>query len=329
MSPDSVDVSVVLLAHREGILIHRTLRSVLRAVDFARDRGFSCEVIVVLDQADSATAQYFARQDGLNFKFVAVGFGDPGCARNVAVNVSQGKYVAFVDGDDLVSRNWFAAALAFSHRYRERGRRLVMHPEVNVMFGADTAILMHIDQEGPDWHVARLFAGNFWTALIVAHRDDLLAVPYRKTASESGFGYEDWDWNCLAVDAGMVHKVVPGTSHYVRIKEVGSRNQLAQKSKLLVRPSPIFDRLAAQMMEPLANESRIDGDQTNVLPGMKDLEKLLRNTYLLQEWRDISEIEPDLFPTLERIRRCTFLSLIFLPVKTKKWNLRTEIWDST
>src|SRR5690606_19404352 len=114
-----------------------------------------------------------------------------------------------VDGDDLICRNWLADAFAFAEQQRRLGRRPALHPEANIFFGEDSSILLHVDQESPEWSLGSLFAANYWTALVFAGKDDLIAVPYRASAPDIGFGYEDWDWNCLAVAAGLVHKVVP------------------------------------------------------------------------------------------------------------------------
>src|ERR1035438_2499980 len=51
-------------------------------------------------------------------RVMPVDFGDLATSRNYAVNQVAGGFVALVDGDDLVSRNWFSSAYECARRYR-------------------------------------------------------------------------------------------------------------------------------------------------------------------------------------------------------------------
>src|SRR4051794_31704595 len=53
------DVCVVVTGHREGILAHRTLRSLARAAQIAQAAGVGVEVVCVLDRADIETTETF------------------------------------------------------------------------------------------------------------------------------------------------------------------------------------------------------------------------------------------------------------------------------
>ncbi len=304
MSLDPFDVTVVLTGHREGLLIHRTLRSILRAIDFAVQQGLRCEIVAVLDRPDQVTADYFERVNVPVLRVVEVDHGDPGLARNQGVAEAVGEYIAFIDGDDLVCQKWLGEAFSFAERQRAIGRRSVLHPELNVFFGADWSILTHVDQESTEWSLASLFAANYWTTLAFTRRDDLVAVPYRASSIDSGFAYEDWQWNCSAVSAGMVHKVVPDTWHFLRLKGHGSRNRVAQERNLLIRPSPLFDRLETEFPAMQAAESTVAGCSESAADGA--LAKIASRPQLFAEWRDLANIEPALFPTLESLRRYRF-----------------------
>ncbi len=75
-----LDISVVITAHREGLLAHRTLRSVRQSKTCAESLGVRSEILVVLDRPDSATRTYFDQQPDV--RLYEVDFGDTGPSRN-------------------------------------------------------------------------------------------------------------------------------------------------------------------------------------------------------------------------------------------------------
>jgi hypothetical protein len=311
MSTAPFDLTIVLNGHHEGALIHRSLRSVVRSIEYAVVRGLRCELLVILDRPDLATKDYFSRVEDGPFRVLEVEFGDPALARNAGVEHASGAYVAFVDGDDLISANWLAAAFEFAEQHRHSGRQLVLHPEFSLFFGADCSILTHIDQDSPDWSLGSLFAANYWTALSVVAREQLRVVPFRSSDPEAGFGYEDWDWNCLAVGAGMIHKVVPGTWHFIRLKGAGSRNRMAQARDLLMRPSAVFDRLEHASIDGPGADIKVLGshDAISDQSGQGECDqrvRVLRVPGLVAEWAALAAIEPELFPTADGLSRYKF-----------------------
>ena len=115
-------------------------------------------------------------------------------------------------------------------------RELVLHPEYNVYFGnAANHVFQHVDMEDPDFERELLLKRNFWTALSFARRETYLAHPYRENRLANGFGYEDWTWNHETIECGILHKVVRGTSHFVRRGKPGE-SLLAQSSSMRVIP---------------------------------------------------------------------------------------------
>ena len=299
-----IDISVVLNAHREGLLIHKTLRSIRRAIEVAARAGLRCEIVAVLDKADEETVAYFSRAEVRDLRAIAVDYGDTGLSRNHGVDLAGGRFVAFVDGDDLISSNWLTHCYDYYAQHGQSGRALVLHPEVNFYFGTDFVVLPHVDQESPGWSLSSLFASNYWTALIFAPREGVAANPYREARTGSGFGYEDWDWNCLVISAGMVHKTVPGTWHFIRLKERRhSRNLQIQQENPLIRPSPAFDWLESIAHLPiLASSSQPLGVAQEV-----ELEMIFSAPGLIDDWRDLAEIEPELFPSPEKMARYRLL----------------------
>src|SRR5437588_12311061 len=87
------DISVVVTAHGEGPLIHRTLRSLLAAQTYAEGHGLTVEVVVVRDAATEETQRYFSQFQILPFRQYDVSFHDPGLSRSYGVEQARGRTI--------------------------------------------------------------------------------------------------------------------------------------------------------------------------------------------------------------------------------------------
>lgn len=235
----SVIITCVVTVHSEGNLAHKTLASIARAIDFAQDRGITCETVVVMDRPTADTVSYVSRSPFLSSraKVLTTSFGDPGLARNAGIEAATGEFVAILDGDDLYSRNWLVEAYLLN---RENDN-FVVHSDVNLFFGTHRLYTRHSDQRDPAFKPSQLLVDNSWSALCFARRDTFLSNPYTETPKNSGFGYEDWHWNCDAMARGLVHVVARGTVHFIRLKSSNSRNLAAREDSVVIRHSPLFD----------------------------------------------------------------------------------------
>lgn len=234
-------VTAVVNAHSEGLLAQPSIKSLGQARARAEQNGIQVEVVVVLDRPTAVTEEFFSDQAHLQpwLRLVTVNFGDPGLSRNAGVSAAAGDWIAFLDADDLWGANWLVAA----HSAAEAdARSIVWHPEVNVYFGAEDKILVHVDMESPQFDVAGLAVRNYWTALCFAKRAFLLSVPYPATNLGHQIGYEDWGWNMETIARGALHKVVPGTGHVIRVR-AASVVRRTTEAECLPRPSEMFCQL--------------------------------------------------------------------------------------
>ena len=240
-----IDISCVLALHSEGAIAHNTIRSINRAAAYAEGRGLKTELVIVLDRATPETRCYVETSPLIHTattRFMPVDFGDLGLTRNFAIDESRGEYIAILDGDDLISENWFLRA----HELNRRDRRYVIHPEVSVYFHKKTLLFYHPDQRDDNFDGSNIIVENYWTALSFARRDTFLATRYLATPPCSGFGYEDWHWNCEVMARGFIHTIAPRTAHFIRSKESGSLNAASASRNALVRHSALFDNFAAR-----------------------------------------------------------------------------------
>lgn len=230
------DVSAVVLAHREGALAGRTLRSMADAVAMAEAAGLSVELLAVLDTPDPPTRRQFA-DAALPLRLLTCELRDQGAARNLAAAAATGRWIAFLDGDDLWSDNWLIAAHAAARTAPERA---IIHPEFNWLFGGrnDLVVKPGDDDSGFDPHFLR--TANYWDAMAFLPRDLALELPFAARDLAAGWALEDWDFNCRALLAGAAHRVAPGTIHFKR-RRAGSQHMQAAGAAALPPRSALMD----------------------------------------------------------------------------------------
>ncbi len=204
-------LTVVVTVHAEDRLLRPTLRSVDDAIRAVVASGARTELLLVADNATPRTrelaAEWAASTHEYEVRVLDTTLGESGAARNAGALSARGEFVAFIDGDDLVSENYLSASLDLLREEEE----VVAHPEHVLSFGA-RSLLWKTDSATRDRVDYRdLIRHNLWPASSVARRSIYLRYPYRSLPPESGFGPEDWIWNIDTTAAGIRHESVPDT----------------------------------------------------------------------------------------------------------------------
>lgn len=238
------DITVVITAHREGALAHRAMRGIRAAMEQARERGFSCEVVAVLDAADDETRAYFHDLDWDALRRFHTDFRDPGLARNLGVRQARGRFVAFIDADDLFGRHWLARAAELL--VRQEGPAVAV-PQKSVVFEGDWIETDHYGSDHPYFSVNSFLERNYWNSLLMVSRAVALRYPFRETPAESGFGYEDWHWYCNILSDQIPVLTVEEGCVFVRRKHRHSRLMAHVAHDTLLAPTPLLHpaRMAA------------------------------------------------------------------------------------
>ena len=115
MSMDNVSpfVTIVVPTYNRKHLIGDTLNSVFAQ----RDDDF--ELVVVDDGSTDGTSEWITRTYGDRLKLVTVENGERGRARNIGARQASGRYVYFLDSDDLLYPEHIAEAKRFSQAHQE------------------------------------------------------------------------------------------------------------------------------------------------------------------------------------------------------------------
>lgn len=303
--PQAVDVSVVVNAHSEGNLLHRTLNAVEQSLFEAKQQGITTEVIVVCDRPSQSTLNYLSRRPATDISTLQVDFGDLGKSRNAGIAAAVGKYVAFLDGDDIWSSNWIVEAFRVAEEHEAEA---ILHAEYTYAFGCDQAIIRHISTVDPTFSPPALSMDNPWISSIMAPKSLFERNPYRYCPA--GFGYEDWLFFCDSISDGAPVLVVPRTAKFYR-RRPGSL--LQQQAGALLLPSDYFrstelpksaialqnaaHRTASSTTEHPQHDPCLDEDGNF-------LSRLFTNRSAIPKWlsaelRHIHKIDPELFPDEE------------------------------
>lgn len=311
-------LSIIITAHDEGILAHKTMLSVFRALE---DFDETYEIIVHIDKGTVETRDYFSRYESdKRFTILENSFGDLGESRNFAMKKAKGKYVSLLDADDLVSKNYFVEMMKTLDAAKEE---IVVHPNYCLSFedfGHNYVFQTMGESISPEMDAFLLFARHRWVSTMSAKRETLLENPYIST--KNGYGHEDYALNIKLSEKGVLHKVAKGTVFFYRRKEVSmlkenNSNHCTQpyselfeieKWKELELPEKteeheksVGERLREGYIR-LRNNRTINAVITPMAEFAKKVtgKKLITEekvpAEVLAEWKEVAKIEMQIFP---------------------------------
>lgn len=325
----NIDISIIITAHSEGVVSHKTVLSVLRAADELTKNNISYEIIVSLDNPSEETNKYYSRyNDDDRFVITEAKFGNVAESRNKAIKMAKGKYVALLDGDDMISRNWYLDA----YRMAEAMDGLfILHPNVQLQFGPASPVnLLWVMGDSYDKEKdARIMVQyNRWVVVLFAPKKVFNKVQYKKPIK--GYGYEDFCFNADTLAVDIKHCIVPETVFFYRRLATGKQFEHINECTLLPY-TDLFDieyaktwgtldnackskRSARTMAISVARRAYGAAKRSSALRklfagkvnfiGNYSYNKKINSlpTWLIDEWKAINEIDNELWPTKAAVR---------------------------
>lgn len=243
------DLTIVVTAHNEGLVAHKTMLSIFRAIK-ACPEDIKTHILVSLDRPDQATKEYFSRynQDA-SITVLTVDFGGLSESRNNAAKVADSNYLTFIDADDLMSENW----LHEGYKLARADNMCIVHPEYSITFGDDNLVWRKRDSRGDDFDKLCFIDNNLWDSPSMAPRKIYLDQPYFPNGS--GFGYEDKQFHAETLATGIKHKVAPQTILFVRRKISGSMLRQSLSNLAVTAPTTLLDYDSIRRIAPVQTNS--------------------------------------------------------------------------
>lgn len=240
------DLSLAVTAHSETVVAGPTMKSAEAAIAKAEEAGYSVERLIGFDNPTEGCLDYFGQPVYDLWSKHHFSFGDQGKARNALSEVAAGRWLAFLDADDLFSENWLLEALNLLRAAEEAGERIIVHPELNWQFDGAQQINTQIAQDDPLFTPFELLTRNPYDALCAAPREVWLKTPYPDRRLDQGFAYEDWEWSVQTMDNGWHHVVARDTIIFKRRRDSSqSANSRANSACISLLDALAIDRIAS------------------------------------------------------------------------------------
>lgn len=250
MNASKTRIEVITTLHSEGMLAQTSLWSFERSRQSIEKKGVELRFLMVLDRPTQETREVVAQHPIVRSsdQIIVCDHGDVASSRNTGIARADGSYVCTLDGDDLISTDYFARHLEAA---QASGPGSILHPEMVVSFGMYNAFNWQMHQPGPHFDRYNLLTVNPWISAAFARREVFEDIPYLECdTARTGFGYEDWHWNCETIARGLVHELAWGTIYFYRRKYRGSLNESAHSQRAMIAPTAFFDTLSPQEQNP-------------------------------------------------------------------------------
>jgi len=234
-------IDVIITAHAEGLLAHASLCAFEASRCYATDAEI--RFLLILDRASQDTQDVISRCLAVRAtdQIIQVDYGDPGLSRNAGVKSSDADYLCILDADNLVGKRYFSSHLDAA---RQMGECTVLHPEIIVCFGEGDSFHWQFHQLGKYFAPHFLLTTNCWDSASFSKRSTYDNVPYSPCRTrETGFGHEDWHWNCETMASGYIHELALGSVYFYRKKHSISRNMASIGLNAVIPPSKLFENI--------------------------------------------------------------------------------------
>jgi len=262
----------------------------LRNSEILKKNNITHEVIIIVDKGDAETkdiARELRKRNKIVSKLILTEFGDLGLARNKGTETSSGKYMNFVDGDDILEDSWlFTARNYYISTERED---IILHPQIYICFGDENFSYQQHNITSFEGNPIFMVNKNNWGSFSFSTRKIFNKIKYRATNSIGrGLAFEDWDWNCNLINQSYEHFIVPSTIFYYQKKNsIKSLNYQGQTSISVIPKNDLF--IPSNYVKTINKYRGLDFDFNNLAHRGYELNLLLKTDDILSKWRDTTK----------------------------------------
>lgn len=279
----NVDVTVNITAHAEGLLLHKTLRSLRAGIKRASSKGIDVECNISLDNPTPETERILEKFLTKYFKFemniYRPKLGDLGKSRNYLIGKSHGKYIAFFDGDDFFTENYLTEAFQMAEKNEQPA---IYSPKYLISFEGDNYLIEKLDENSFPLINKYLLETNYYISQVFAPREVFERIKYKPNIG--GYGMEDWHFSCEAVAQGVPLINIPGTIFFYRRKKSGSLLAGQIASSATIRPSKLFSPKIYKGLPAVTSSPTVPQSQGSALTLKFKIIKKLENYELLNHY---------------------------------------------
>lgn len=214
MKSDLPLVSIIIPCYNHGEFL-------IEALDSIKSQSYANYEVIVVDDGstDPLTKDVLNTATG-QIKVIYQANAGPSVARNTGIQASKGKYLFFLDSDNLVRNAYISKGVAV----------MEADPTIGVVY-SDAQIFGAVNE--------RKISGEFNINLIIfANPIDLCSVIRRKTYDDAGgfdgylskLGLEDWDFWFSVYSSGWKFHYLPEILFEYRATEASRTVQVANKN---------------------------------------------------------------------------------------------------
>src|SRR5262249_31910318 len=154
-----------------------------------------------------------------------------------------------------------AEGLAVLMAGRDRGERLIAHPELNVLFDRNAAVSRNVDQDSPLFTPEYFYLRNYYDSLCLSPRDAHLAVPYTPRDIPNGLSFQDWQYSIETMSRGWKHVIVKDTIIFKRRRDFSLvLESKVRRSIVRALPEMTIDRVRDLAHAAVPATTHVTGD---------------------------------------------------------------------
>jgi glycosyltransferase involved in cell wall biosynthesis len=201
--------------------------------------------VIALDCATPQTRAWFCQPALSHWRVLDLDKGDLGRARNHVVPLTRGRFIAFLDADDLFSPNWLCEGVKRLQALSDQGIRAIVHPELNWLFDGAQGVFCKPDQDDPLFVPQYFYFMNYYDSLCLAPREAHLQHPYVHRDIPAGLSFQDWQFAIETMAAGWRHVSAKDTSIFKRRRDASLVTESrARRALVRMLPAMRIDQVA-------------------------------------------------------------------------------------